>query len=325
MFRMILALTLLSSAHATTAHVCVRNDGAGTFQPTSLSFFADTYGTENDGSAIGPASALGPGGNECVSISGLRATNVDRPETAYTFRVSWTDAEGTASSTSSPIVLDVDKFVGQAGAHSYYLDPTSYIAVSNAAPAAPGTPTATWDGDASACLVDIPAPTVEPVDFGTYRLERIDDSGVWTEVDAWQHADPYSRADDTLTGLGDSIYRVVAEDIYGARTEGPEGICVGSDAADLSTDTGTPHDTGDTPTTDTGDGSDGGDDGGSDGSGDADDGDGTDGGDPEDTEDSEDDNGSNCATGSGPWGGWVLALLGVVWRGRSHVGPKSPQ
>jgi len=313
---MTLLLALLGAAHATTAHVCVRNDGAGTFQPTSLTFFADTYGSENDGSAIGPAAAMGPGGHECVSISGLRATNVDRPETAYSFRVSWVDADGTASSTSSLIILDVDKYVGQAGAHSYYLDPSSYIAVVNAAPVAPGTPTATWDGDAGACLVTVAAPAATPLDFGTYRLERTDDGGEWWEVDAWQHPDAYSRSDDTVTGAGDASYRVVAEDVHGARTEGPEGPCVGSDAADDGTDSGEPVDTGGAAT-DTG----------------GDDGAGGDTDLPEDTEEdaeldseesvdpgsdesADEDKSGGCATAAAPLSVWLWALCLAAWRGR---------
>ena len=315
---MTLFLALVGLAHATTAHVCVRNDGAGTFQPTSLTFFADTYGTEHDGSAIGPAAAMGPGGHECVSISGLRATSVDRPETAYTFTVSWSDSDGTASSSSSQIVLDVDKYVGQAGAHSYYLDPSSYIAVANAAPPAPGTPAATWDGDAKACDVTVTAPTGLPLDFGTWRLERTDDGGAWTEVDAWQHTDAYARTDDTVTGEGDAVYRVVAEDIYGARTEGPEAACVGSDAADEggeTEDSGLSEDTGAGGSADTGDTD-------TDGSApEADTDDGSTSGDEETLDGSEEgsveaDKGGGCTTGAGPLGAGFLALLLIGGRRR---------
>ena len=306
-------LVIAGVAHATTAHVCVRNDGVGTFQPTSLTFFADTDGTEHDGSAIGPAAALAPGGNECVSISGLRATNVDRPETAYTFTVSWSDSDGTASSGSSWIVLDVDKFVGAAGAHSYYLDPSSYIPVSNAAPPPPGTPEATWDAAAGGCAVSVSAPAGQPVDFGTYRLERTDDERAWTEVDAWQHADRYTRLDDTVTGLGDANYRVVSEDIHGARTEGADAPCLGSDAADdvdETVDTGIFEDTGGGSTADTGA------DGTPDGSLPSDEhhDDGTsgdeDGVDADASSTAEEDKGSGCATGMGPAG---AGLAGLVW------------
>ena len=316
---MTLLLVLTGLASATTAHVCVRNDGAGTFQPTSLTFFADTDGTEHDGSAIGPAAALAPGGDECVSISGLRATNIDRPETAYRFTVSWSDSDGTASSSSSLIVLDVDKYVGQAGAHSYYLDPSSYIAVSNAAPPAPGTPSATWNADAAACEVTVSAPTGQPLDFGTYRLERTDDDGEWTEVDAWQHTDAYARTDDTVTGVGDARYRVVTEDIYGARTEGPEAPCTGSDAADEvdePVDTGGSSDTGTDTPVDTG-GSDGGDD-----AVPPDDDDGESATGDEDVSEGDgssavdEDKSSGCATGAGPVGAGLLGLVCLLGRRR---------
>ena len=313
---MMFLLAIAGLAHATTAHVCVRNDGAGTFQPTSLTFFADTDGTEHDGSAIGPAAALAPGGNECVSISGLRATNVDRPETAYTFTVSWTDSDGTASSGTSWIVLDVDKFVGAAGAHSYYLDPSSYIPVSNASPPAPGTPEATWDAGAKACNVTVSAPEAQPLDFGTYRLERTDNTGAWTEVDAWQHAEPYVRLDDTVTGAGDATYRVVSEDIYGARSEGAGAPCEGSDAADdvEEVDTGVPEDTGAEPPEDTGadpDGtvpSDDSDDEVSTGDGDA--------VDAEAESTGDEDKEGGCATGAGPVSAGLVGLMWLLGRRR---------
>jgi len=322
---MSLLFALLSVAHATTAHVCVRNDGAGTFQPTSLSFFADTYGSEHDGSAIGPAAALAPGGNECVSISGLRATNIDYPETVYTFTVSWSDTDGTASTSSSTIVLDVDKFVGAAGAHSYYLDPSSYLVVSNAAPPAPGVLEATWDAASKACEVTVTAPSGQPLDFGTYRLERIDDSEAWTEVDAWQHPDPYTRSDDTVTGDGDARYRVVSEDVYGARTEGPEAPCVGSHAADETVDTGLPEDTGGSPPDDTGEDDTDSDDTDSDDTdtdpddSDSEEGDSIEADDGDGSEDADKD-GGGCATGAGPVAAAYLSLALLVGRRRKRDG-----
>lgn len=320
---MSLLFALMGAAHAATAHVCVRNDGPGTFQPTSLSFFADTNGSEHDGAAIGPAAALPPGGNECVSISGLRATNIDYLETVYTFTVSWSDSDGTASITSSTIVLDVDKFVGAAGAHSYYLDPSSYLVVTNAAPPAPGAVAATWDAATTVCEVTVAAPTGQPLDFGTYRLERIDDSEAWTEVDAWQHPDPYTRSDTTVTGDGDARYRVVSEDIYGARTEGPEAPCVGSDAADDTEDSGLPEDTGSPPTDDTGDDDSDDTDADSDDSDSDSDGDApTEADEDDETEDTDKDTGG-CATGAGPVGAGLLALGFLSGRRRERTEPQA--
>jgi len=311
----VFVLVLLpAAAHAVTAHVCIRNDGAGTFQPGSLSIFADTQGSENDASASGPASAMGPGGHGCVDITGLRRTDISYPDTAYTFTVSWTDTNGSASSGSGSIVLDVDKYVGQGGAHSYYLDPSSYIPVSNAAPGAPEAPVAAWEVDAGACLVSWSAPATAPQDFGTWRLERTDASGVWTELDAWQHLAPYTRTDTTLTGDGDARYRVIAEDWYGARSEGAEGACAGSDAAGDGGGTGEDGGTGSGEGTGSGGGT-GGDDGDSGGSGSPDSGEGTadsggsDTGRTHDDDDDDDDDDRGCTTGGGPAGAWLLGLV----------------
>ena len=313
---------LSAAAHAVTAHVCIRNDGAGTFQPGSLSIYADTQGSENDASASGPASAMGPGGHGCVDITGLRRTDVAYPDTAYTFTVSWTDTSGPASIGSGSIILDVDKYVGQGGAHSYYLDPSSYIPVSNAAPGAPEAPVAAWEPEAGACVVSWGAPATAPQDFGTWRLERTDSSGVWLELDAWQHLAPYTRTDTTLTGDGDARYRVVAEDWYGARSEGAEGTCVGSEAAGDGSGTGGDGSTGSGGGTgsggDTGD--DGGDSGGpgstDSGHGSADSG-GSDTGRPDDDDDDDDDDDRGCTTGGGPAGAWILGLVLLAARRRA--------
>lgn len=222
------ALLLSSAAQATTAQVCVRNDGGGTFRPGSLTVTADTQGSDHDGGATGPAAALAPGGDGCITVSGLRATDPARPDTAYTFTVSWLDGLGSSSITASPVILDVDKYVGQAGAHSYYLDPSSYIGLVNAPPTAGGALSVQFSERPARCAGTAePAATVDQ-DFGTYRLQRAEDDGSWSEVDAWQTHASHAFSDEGMNSTEDARYRLVTEDQYGAQTPGPESVCAGS-------------------------------------------------------------------------------------------------
>ena len=161
-------------------------------------------------------------------MSGLRTTDPYRPETAYTFTVRWLDGAGTNSVTAAPVILDTDKYVGQAGAHSYYLDPSSYIGLVNTPPSAPGTLTVSFSSSPDQCSGAVTEPAATDLDFGTYRLQRSAEDGSWAEVDAWQSAAAFSFSDTGMTSTDDSRYRVVSEDLYGGQSIGPEATCVGS-------------------------------------------------------------------------------------------------
>ena len=222
------ALALVSLAEATTAQVCVRNDGGGTFRPGSLTVTADTQGADHDGSASGPPGAIGPGGHGCIAVSGLRATDPGRPDTAYTFAVSWLDGAGANSVTASPVILDVDKYVGAAGAHSYYLDPSSYIGLVNSPPTGPGALSVGVEASPLRCVGTAEPASNQDQDFGTYRLQRAEDDGSWSEVDAWQVHAPHAFSDAGMNSAEDARYRLVTEDHYGAQAAGPEAVCAGS-------------------------------------------------------------------------------------------------
>ena len=163
-------------------------------------------------------------------------------------------------------------------------------------------------------------------DFGTYRLQRAEDDGSWSEVDAWQTHTSHAFSDEGMNSTEDARYRLVTEDQYGAQAPGPESVCTGS-AVSGAPDSGGGGGGGDgadgTDGTGGGDGADGtgadggwtpGDDGGS--------GDGgwTPGGGAEDDDDDDEEGDKGCQTAPGLPG---LLLAGGL--GAAVVGRRRPQ
>ena len=136
-------LLLAAPASAVTAHVCVRNDGVGTFEGGDLALFADSDWNAGDTTGSGPGyTTVPPGDGHCMQMTGLLAWN--GYQYAYVFEISFWDTSG-LSYFYSPGGLQLSNgtwYISTLGATAYDPGLASYISISNDS-------TATDDDDAA--------------------------------------------------------------------------------------------------------------------------------------------------------------------------------
>ncbi len=218
-----------AAAHAVTAYVCVKNDGAGTFSGGDLSLFADSDWNAGDITGSGPGGGLAPGGSTCMAMNGLYEWNGFQYQ--YVFEIEWMDTLG-LTQVYSPFNLQFSAgtyYVGTGGIYSFTPPFADHISlVNDPPPAYPSiTAYANWPNDDTECYVYWSGLTSSQIqDWNATSLKRsTSPSGPWTEVYFTMSWGFTSRTDTGLTPGTTYYYRVDTIDEYDAETEGPTTSC----------------------------------------------------------------------------------------------------
>lgn len=221
----LIALTLCwpSAAAAVTASVCVRNDGVGTFASGDLELDADTTPNSGDEQGTGPASALAPGQQACIPMTGLTETN-GFGQYQYTFLITFLDTSGDEVISSAPALSLTGSgtwYISTQGATNTMPAAGSYFSLVNAAP--PGYTAIQAYPDindpTTVCYVYWTGAGGQPLDYASVRLERAPSAaGPWTQVTSWITWGASYEEDWGLSPGTTYHYRVIQSDDYGAET-----------------------------------------------------------------------------------------------------------
>ena len=227
-FVLVATLVLAAPASAVTAYVCARNDGVGSFEGGDLALFADSDWNAGDITGSGPGfTSIGPGGGECMQMTGLYAWN--GYQYAYIFEISFWDTSG-ISDYYSPGGLQLSNgtwYISTLGATAYMPSVSSYISITNAAPPAYTSMNAypNWPDDDTECWVYWSGVTLFS-DYWGQELERSNSaSGPWSTVASWGSWGTTSYTDTGLTPGSTYYYRTILIDDYAAESIGPVTSC----------------------------------------------------------------------------------------------------
>lgn len=222
---MILALLALAHGATTTARVCVRNAGVGTFESSDLYLRADCDFNAYDDFEYAPSfgQTLAPGQGTCVTMSGLYVWSGFQG--IYQFSASWDDTAGQASASAPPnIQLTTTQtwYISSRGASTSQPLLADYIPVANAAPDTYTSISAyaNWPNNQTECYVYWS-------DLGLSRaydwshdelLRSTSPNGPWTPVRSF-YSWGFTYTIDTGRVPGSTTwYKVRTYDEYGAST-----------------------------------------------------------------------------------------------------------
>ncbi len=131
-----LLLLVPTAAEAVTLHVCVRNDGAGTFSNYDFNVHADCTPNSGDRTEPGPGQwqDLDPGEGTCITMNGLSAWN--GYQYVYDFTITFQDTSGltTEYGPTNIQLPGTTRYLGASGLSLWQPSLSDYISVSNDAP-----------------------------------------------------------------------------------------------------------------------------------------------------------------------------------------------